>query len=306
MADQATPESAAAPDAVPDTFARESGNITIGATAPGPDGPVNDWRAGIEDAGARQYAGRFETPGEVATNAFHLRQKLSGTIRVPGPGADADEIANFKKAVGIPDTPDGYEIKLPDDVHPALALDKDGEKRLAEFRTRMHEAGAPGPAVQAAIDAYYDLMKDSIAGMTEAGSGHVETVDSALRKNWGADYDRNRQIAEHAAASLGGQGFVDFITTAKTDGVALRDHPEFLHAFAKIGHSMGEDTMHSGNSGTNANDKDGTQANIERLQVEKFEAYDKGDMALANRLDREQRDLYALLYPGNAIGPNQA
>ena len=32
----------------------------------------------------------------------------------------------------------------------------------------------------------------------------------------------------------------------------------------------------------------------------------KALLLLANRLDREQRDLYAVLYPGNAIGPNEA
>lgn len=78
-----------------------------------------------------------------------LEQKLAGMVSVPGEDADDDSRQRFLQAMGVPDSPDGYEIALKD---PALLPDPDVNRRL-------HEAGFTPAQAQLV----YDLACDHVA-----------------------------------------------------------------------------------------------------------------------------------------------
>ncbi|WP_300300925.1 hypothetical protein [Ferrovibrio sp.] len=78
-----------------------------------------------------------------------LEQKLAGTVSVPGEDADDDSRQRFLQAMGVPDSPDGYEIALKD---PALLPDPDVNRRL-------HEAGFTPAQAQLV----YDLACEHVA-----------------------------------------------------------------------------------------------------------------------------------------------
>lgn len=66
---------------------------------------------------------------------LELERKLSTMVRVPQDDADEIETAAFRRALGIPDTPDAYEINLSTDL---LDVDPDVNGRLhaAHFTPR--------------------------------------------------------------------------------------------------------------------------------------------------------------------------
>jgi hypothetical protein len=77
-----------------------------------------------------------------------LEQKLAGMVSVPGDDSDDDARMRFNRALGVPDSPDGYEITL---ANPALSTD-------AEVNRRLHEAGFTPAQAQLV----YDLACDHV------------------------------------------------------------------------------------------------------------------------------------------------
>ena len=82
---------------------------------------TTDWRAGIADERLRRYADTYASPADLAKAALDLRQKLSNAVTVPGKGASEEEHATFRKRLGIPDTPDGYEVEIPEGIEMSAA-----------------------------------------------------------------------------------------------------------------------------------------------------------------------------------------
>ncbi len=72
---------------------------------------------------------------KLARSYLELERKLSTMVRVPRDDADETETAAFRRALGIPDTPDAYEINLSTDF---LDIDPDVNGRLhaAHFTPR--------------------------------------------------------------------------------------------------------------------------------------------------------------------------
>ncbi len=284
-------------------MADESAAVTDGGEAAAETRPDlhpgdGDWRASIADDRVRRFAEKFTSPADAAKTAFEFRQKLSDVVPKPGKNATPEEVAAFRKAIGVPDSPGGYEIELPDDPRPEMQLDEAGEARLAGFLGAMHQAGAPPAAVQAAIDTYFAMVEESLDAVTEAAGRHRAAAEAELTKEWAGDFKRNNELAKRAAHAFGGERFVDFIEKAKVDGVTLGDHPELLRAFARIGRNMNEDGLHMGLS---EHETKTTQDRIKDLQKRKLDAHDKGDYEEAQRLDTEQRLIYEQIYGDQPI-----
>lgn len=88
-----------------------------------------------------------------------LEQKLAGMVALPGDGADDETRQRFLRAMGVPETPDGYAITLKD---PALWPDP-------EVNARLHEAGFTPTQAQLV----YDLACDHVAPRLHALAGEV-------------------------------------------------------------------------------------------------------------------------------------
>jgi hypothetical protein len=88
-----------------------------------------------------------------------LEQKLAGMVALPGDGADDETRQRFLRAMGVPDSPDGYAIELKD---PALWPDPD-------VNARLHEAGFTPAQAQLV----YDLACDHVAPHLHALAGEM-------------------------------------------------------------------------------------------------------------------------------------
>jgi len=88
-----------------------------------------------------------------------LEQKLAGMVAIPGADTDADSRLRFLRALGVPDSPDGYEIALKD---PALWPDP-------EVNARLHAAGFTPAQAQLV----YDLACDHVAPQLHALAGEM-------------------------------------------------------------------------------------------------------------------------------------
>nr|WP_246423570.1 hypothetical protein [Roseospira goensis] len=130
--------------------------------------------------------GRVDVAGLIAAYEDLLRA-VAGMVAIPGPDADDTARAQFRRALGVPDTPDAYRIAV---NHPRLAVDPDVNRRL-------HEA-AFTPAQAQLV---YDLAVERVMPVIEAlgESQRAEADLAALVEHFGGA-DRWAEISRQLSA----------------------------------------------------------------------------------------------------------
>jgi hypothetical protein len=97
------------------------------------------------------YAGTLRGTKDFATltkrlhdNQAAARAKTEGVIKIPGADAKPEDVAAFHRALGVPETPEGYDLKAPENLPPGVKFDPEQAK---EFSAVAHKLGLPPQAV---------------------------------------------------------------------------------------------------------------------------------------------------------------
>ncbi len=135
-----------------------------------------------DDRGADAVPEKFRDPrtGEIRVDLLvksyrALEQKLAGMVAVPGDDSDEDSRLRFNRALGVPDSPDGYEITL---ANPALSTD-------AEVNRRLHEAGFTPAQAQLVYDLACDHVVPQLSRM--AGEYRLRGERDRLLQRYGGE-----------------------------------------------------------------------------------------------------------------------
>lgn len=191
--------------------------------------PVPSWRDALpDDLKADPSLASFKDVPSLA-KSFVETKKLVGQkgLRLPDDN-DAEGQAAFRKALGVPDTPDGYQIKRPEIAVDSMVWDGNAEK---EFLAEMHAVGAPPKIVQAAIDFYGRFF----AGQMEAARKEAQAVASELRREWGSTYDARVGRANRVVTQYGGEEFADFLAKS-----GMGRHPLVVKFMASVADDLVE------------------------------------------------------------------
>lgn len=116
-----------------------------------------------------------------------LERRLSQRHATPGPEAPEEERARHRRALGVPDGPDGYEITT---SHELCCADEGINRRL-------HEAGFS----QAQAQLVYDLAAERLVPLIAEAAQQFEAERQldALRAHFGGE-ERFRRVAAQIAA----------------------------------------------------------------------------------------------------------
>jgi hypothetical protein len=134
--------------------------------------------------------GKYQGVDALARAHVELQKTIGGRVKVPGDNAAPEELAQFRKALGVPDAPEGYTFAPPEGF-PADKWDKDGE---AEFRKVAHKNGIPPKAAQELLNTYAARQAASYGAIEAA---RAATVDN-LKKDWGDKFATNQALADQA------------------------------------------------------------------------------------------------------------
>ncbi|MDP2618639.1 MAG: hypothetical protein Q8P46_00440 [Hyphomicrobiales bacterium] len=204
-----------------------------------------DWRAGIADAKLAEYAKRFTSPGDLVQTTLKLRDEVSLRIKLPGPDASDEDKAKYRKALGVPDKPEDYKIELPDGMEAT-----DADQQIIDMVLPIaHANGVPAAALNGLIGEFlqksHDLQTVAVQEITKA----QEDAVTALKKEWGADYEPHLNLANRAAEVLGGEDFKTFLSSTQIkDGGMLGDHPAIVRFLATIGRRTDEGDLMIGST----------------------------------------------------------
>jgi hypothetical protein len=200
-----------------------------------------------------------------------LLGKKAHAIIPPNEKSTPEEIAEYRKAIGVPESPEGYKLK-PEQLPDGVTWDDSVAKRAAELA---HRHNIPAAAMS-------ELMKfdmERAALMNQAAASMIETqLESGraeLQRVYGDKMPEKIELARRAAVTAGvdpsSQGFVD---------------PQVVKAIVSLAEKLSDDRLVEGNqtgiSSTRARARDIMTNQSNPL----YQRYQDGDSEIVDQVRR--------------------
>jgi len=245
----------------------------------------DDWRSDLPED-LRKTAERFTSKAD-AVRAIENFRKRESQVRVPGKNATEEEVAAYKKAVGVPDKPELYEFP---DLKDQEITDEIKASRQV-WGKRFHELGVSKDTAKALSNLVNEDQQKYLLSQVEADKAFAKSQEEALHTEWKDDFDKNKTFANRAFSEIANRAGLklDDLTKIETkDGRFLMDRAEMLRIFSIIGREMAEGSL--GPVLTDA-ERDTVEDQISDVRKEIVEAQDKGDSKRANKLYQKEQAL---------------
>lgn len=194
-----------------------------------------DWRDRLAggDEKALKKLERYKSPRDVANALFAADQKIrSGELRKPLADEPTDEeVAEYRKANGIPDKPDSYKIEgLPK----GFEFGDEDQPMLSSFLKAAHAGHMTPRDVNRVVGWYAASLKAQQAASEEADREYARSSEDALRAEWGGDYRRTTQALNNYIAAMPDDIGYMIAGARGPDGRKLGDHPAIIKWFADL------------------------------------------------------------------------
>lgn len=184
----------------------DGGAVELGGDGAGSDTGPRAWHHGLSSE-----APDIKTPSDVdwlkvkgwdkaesveplVKSYRELEKKLAADnrIEVPGEGATDEQWATYRKAIGVPDTAEGYEYKAPEGWEPETAL-------LDSLRSAALKGNMPKAAWDELTASYTAAVMDQYNAVNTA----LNADRDGLFKEWGAQKDQNVALMKRGFEAMG-------------------------------------------------------------------------------------------------------
>lgn len=197
--------------------------------------PTFDWRkelSGGDDSALKTFE-RFSTPKDAGKAYLEAVTKIRTNTLAKPLAADAkpEEVAEWRKANGIPEKPEGYFEKLPN----GRVLGQEDQPLFTEFANAVaHKHNLKPEAVHDIVDWYYKLADTESAQLSTVDKTHTKEAEDALRAAWGEDYRANQNHLDNYMAGLPENLQKSFREGFGGDGRKLMHNPDFVQWMSNI------------------------------------------------------------------------
>ena len=200
-----------------------------------------------------------------------LLGKKANAIVPPSEKSTPEEVAAYRKAIGVPESPEAYQLK-PDQLPEGVTWDDNVAKKAAELA---YKHNVPAAAMQEFMKFDMEraaLMNQAAAQMIET---QLETGRAELQKVWGDKMPEKIELARRAAVTAGvdpsSQGFVD---------------PQVVKAIVSLAEKLSDDKLVAGDQ-TGASSTRSRARDIMTNQANPLYArYQEGDAEVVDQVRR--------------------
>lgn len=229
----------------------------------------------------------FKTHEDFVKSHLELSRKLGDAVWLPkekdDPASQSDKMNRIYKALGRPDTFDGYVA----DKFAESALDAD---QINQLRNWAHSNNLSQKQFEAAGDYLQSLYSSSVEAVQKETKAH----EDALRKEWGETLFKQRAgLAQAAIKKLGGEELAQVLSER-----GLGSHPKLVELFAKIGSDMLEGNALDAGEAPGAMSKAEAQAKINEVTSNPNDLYHRKNAGKPGHKERveEMRRWYQIAY----------
>lgn len=146
----------------------------------------------------------------IARSYSELEKRSGNALHVPKPDATPEERQQFKedlrKRLGGPDTPDGIEFKMPENLPESFVYDAD---MAAAAKPLLHQLGLFGEDAQKVHDFYVEHTNRQLAAYEQQQIALEQSAAETLTKAWGAPdsatHKENLAYVDRAIREAGGE-----------------------------------------------------------------------------------------------------
>lgn len=217
-------------------------------------GEMPAWMSSMPDA-YKQNEG-FAKFGEAsdAYAKFDTLLKAEGdALVIPGEESTDEQRNAFYSKMGVPETPDAYEIGKPADMPEGMEYSEELETWYKGFAHQNHLSAGQAKSM---FDGYNERMVEGYKAEVAAEKAAIDKAENTLKDAWPGDtYAENKEIAHRGFLRFSGEGETeqkeahDFINNTIVDGVLLGDHPAFQKLFHRLGVATSDDNANAGKGG---------------------------------------------------------
>lgn len=173
-------------------------------------------------------ASDIPTPSE--TNA-----ETPAPLVMPGKDATPEQWAEFYSAIGRPETPDAYDLPVPEGDDGAFA------KQMAPV---LHKHGVTAAQAKGLAEDWNAMVQAQTTAAAEAADAEAQAMDTrnkaeaaALQNEWGQQHDANMHFAKLAAKQFLPAEKAGDVIAAIESKIGYKATIQFLHS---IGKGLGE------------------------------------------------------------------
>lgn len=199
----------------------------------------------------------FKTNDDIVNSYRNLERQLGNSVTLPDE-TKPEELQKFRARLGVPEKPDGYELKMPDGLPEQLPYPAED---VAAFKTWAHEAGLTPKQAQAIHDKFVAKQAEALQGWEQSINARLaETQAELIKDNGPTDGAKFQQFVGDAARGLKAVEAIapgmkaelaELGALVEKDGKPYPASARVMKVLAKLGSMFGEDggLIGSGNTG---------------------------------------------------------
>ena len=188
-----------------------------------------------------------------------------------GENPTATELEMFRKSLGIPDTPEGYKVEVPEGLG-----DYYDEAVMKETLKGLHALHLTPKQVAGVVALEAERLRAGIKEQEQSEAAARDDTEAALKEIWGADYEKNLRLANRIIA--------ENVSDEEKDGLLalIGNSVPVARLFAKLGEAHLEDKVVS----TDVERPGSASSEIERLEA--TPGYANGELKRTNRKEHDR------------------
>jgi len=219
-----------------------------------------------EDLRENETLNKFKDVGSLGSSYLELQKMVGSRDKIPTEESTEEEVNSFYNKLGRPESPDAYDIKVPDEGGTGMKYD---QKLYADFLQTAHQSGLTNKQAQDAIDFYAKMNEESSINSEAQMQQAKVDAETALKKEWGVkEYDRNLAISRRAFNRFADDDLKKFVQeSGVSNNVSLI---RFLH---KIGKSFSDPKLEGSGKTAGSIDSDSAKLEIDAMMKDKGHKY---------------------------------
>jgi len=217
-----------------------------------------------EDVKNESSLQNIQDVGQLA-KGYVSAQRMVGAdkIAIPGKHATDDDWKDVYTKLGVPTSPDKYDVKY-------SLQDGASETPVKNFIAEAHKLNLLPSQVQGVLNYYSQLEQGAMdTAKKDLELNKVEN-ETSLRKEWGLAYDKKMNQANNVFKNYFANDLADVMLQ---DGTPLGNHPGFVKSLVGMAENFSEDSMGTGQEESGAMTPNESEREIQKIMGDKDSPY---------------------------------